>query len=228
MRVGSENGGLAELGGEEVREVSECCDIEYTSLKKPSCFSSGSMREWVLTPSLRVATFSHLNKHGGEVLVESDGKTKLCCHGEHGSSIRTWLHAESQARAEGRQPPARNSPCDCQTTVGLQNSTQTRPPPPPASVYELLASMDGDSIDVSEQGKAYCLGAHKAYLSASGMLYCAHSHRLKTRTRAARPCVWTAGACGCRLVLPRRMPHLYALRRTREVLGEVPLSGVRG
>ena len=46
--------------------------------------------KWFVTPSLRVATFSHYNKLGEDVLVETDLKTKLCRHGELSSSIRTW------------------------------------------------------------------------------------------------------------------------------------------
>ena len=52
-----------------------------------------------MTPSLRLATFSHLNKNGDEIFVDSDLQTKLCKHGETGSTIRTWLHAEARARA---------------------------------------------------------------------------------------------------------------------------------
>ena len=40
------------------------------------------MSRWQLTDSLWVATFSHLNKLGSAVFVESDGRTKLCRHGE--------------------------------------------------------------------------------------------------------------------------------------------------
>ena len=43
-------------------------------------------------------SLAHLS--GDEVLVESDGKTKLCRHGETGSSIRTWVLAEARAREE--------------------------------------------------------------------------------------------------------------------------------
>ena len=63
------------------------------------------MGKWTLTPSLRVATFSHVNKDGHEVLVESDGRTKLCRHGETAASIRSWALLEARARAKGREPP---------------------------------------------------------------------------------------------------------------------------
>ena len=75
--------------------------------------------EWRLMPTMRVAAFSHLNRDGHEIMVESDAKTKLCCHGETSSTIRNWVLAESKARAAGTPPPPRNSVCDCQQTVGL-------------------------------------------------------------------------------------------------------------
>lgn len=173
------------------------------------------MGKWRLTPSLRVATFSHYNKRGDEVLVESDGRTKLCRHGEAGSSIRTWVLAEARARAEGRPPPPRNSPCDCCQTLGLQNTIDTRPPSPPPSVYDLLATDDGEAIALPQgEGKAYRLGNYNGYLGADGGIYCRHGHRLRTRTHASRPCVLTAptGVCECRVALPRRMPHLRMAR----------------
>ena len=55
--------------------------------------------QWSVTPSLRVAAFSHRNKIGQPVLVDADLKTKLCQHGETSSTIRTWLQLEAQARA---------------------------------------------------------------------------------------------------------------------------------
>lgn len=166
--------------------------------------------EWRLTPSLRVATFDHLNRLGGEVLVETDCKTKLCVHGETSSTIRSWLLAEARARAEGREPPARDSVCDCQQTLGLQNNTRTRPPPPPESVYDLLCLSCTESIDIEGEGVAYRMGALDAYLAPSGSIFCEHGQPLRTRTHAKRPCLLKAPlkACHCQLKLPRRMPHL--------------------
>ena len=87
--------------------------------------------QWSLTPSLRVAAFSHRNKIGQPVLVDADLKTKLCKHGETSSTIRTWLQLEAQARAEGKDPPSRGtSKCDCRSTHGLQNHTDTEPVEP--------------------------------------------------------------------------------------------------
>ena len=76
--------------------------------------------KWFVTPSLRVATFSHYNKMGEDVLVETDLKTKLCRHGELSSSIRTWVQIEAKARAEGAEPFKRPSTCNCIVTHGLQ------------------------------------------------------------------------------------------------------------
>ena len=72
--------------------------------------------QWSVTPSLRVAAFSHRNKIGQPVLVDADLKTKLCKHGETSSTIRTWLQLEAQARAEGKDPPSR----------GTSNGTEAR------------------------------------------------------------------------------------------------------
>ena len=90
---------------------------------------------WRMTQSLRVATFSHLNKLGEDVLVETDLKTKLCRHGETSSTIRNWLQFEAKARAECQTPLPRISTCDCTHTLGLQNNTLTRPPAPPSYVF---------------------------------------------------------------------------------------------
>ena len=96
--------------------------------------------EWVVTPSLRVATFSHYSKMGEDVLVETDLKTKLCRHGELSSSIRTWVQIEAKARAEGAEPFKRPSACNCIVTQGLQTQTRPRLPPPPTCMYDALAS----------------------------------------------------------------------------------------
>ena len=169
-----------------------------------------AVAEWTLTPTLRVAAFSHLNQHGEEVLVETDKRTKLCRHGETSSSIRTWLLAESQAHASGKPPPPRNSVCDCKRTVGLQNnSVRTRLPPPPASVFDLLSSAaNSEMIETDDGCLAHRLGTFDAYLAASGSIYCVHGHKLCTRTHAKRPCLLKAPQCACQLALPRRMPHL--------------------
>ena len=169
------------------------------------------MTKWVLTPSLRVATFSHLNKLGEEVLVETDLQTKLCRHGETGSTIRTWLQAEARALADGKDPPARNSICDCIHGHGLQNKTSTRPSTPPASVYDVLVSGEAKPLDIGEPEPAYQLGDRDVFLAASGTLYCsAHKHPLPPLTRAVRPCVFKAeiGKCKCEIRLPKRTPKM--------------------
>ena len=98
--------------------------------------------QWSVTPSLRVAAFSHRNKIGQPVLVDADLKTKLCKHGETSSTIRTWLQLEAQARAEGKDPPSRGtSKCDCTSTHGLQNHTDTEPVEPPTCVAKMLPRM---------------------------------------------------------------------------------------
>eukprot|EP00966_Prymnesium_polylepis_P067358 1563907-Prymnesium_polylepis.2 len=102
---------------------------------------------------------------GDEVLVETDMKTKLCRHGETSSTIRNWLQAEAQARSEGKDPPARNSICDCSNVHGLGNSTCTRPPPPPTSVYDVLEASDATPLDVGESKPAYQLGDRDIFLA---------------------------------------------------------------
>ena len=169
------------------------------------------MTKWSLTPSLRVATFSHMNKFGDEVLVETDLQTKLCRHGETGSTIRTWLQAESRARADGKDPPPRNSICDCKHVHGLQNKTFTLPTTPPQSVYDVLVSAEAKPLDVGETEPAYQLGDRDVFLAASGTLFCsAHKNPLPPMTRAVRPCAFKAdrGKCKCAIMLPKRSPKL--------------------
>ena len=105
--------------------------------------------QWSVTPSLRVAAFSHRNKIGQPVLVDADLKTKLCKHGETSSTIRRWLQLEAQARAEGKDPPSRGtSKCNCTSTHGLQNRTDTGPVEPPTCVYDVLASSGAEKMTV--------------------------------------------------------------------------------
>ena len=166
--------------------------------------------QWSLTPSLRVAAFSHRNKIGQPVLVDADLKTKLCKHGETSSTIRTWLQLEAQARAEGKDPPSRGtSKCDCRSTHGLQNHTDTEPVEPPTCVYDVLASSGAEKITVpGEQEPAYRLGERDAFLSVNGEVFCgAHRNKLPPLTRALRPRAFKAerGKCGCCLILPGRV-----------------------
>ena len=165
--------------------------------------------QWNVTPSLRVAAFSHRNKIGQPVLVDVDLKTKLCKHGETSSTIRTWLQLEAQACAEGNDPPSRGtSKCDCTSTHGLQNCTDTGPVEPPSSVYDVLASSDAEKTTVAgEQAPAYRLGERDAFLSVNGDVFCgAHLNKLAPLTKALRPRAFKAehGKCGCCLTLPGR------------------------
>ena len=166
--------------------------------------------QWNLTPSLRVAAFSHRNKIGQPVLVDADLKTKLCKHGETSSTIRTWLQLEAQARAEGKDPPSRGtSKCNCTSTHGLQNRTDTEPVEPPTCVYDVLASSGAEKMTVpGEQEPAYRLGERDAFLSVNGEVFCgAHRNKLPPLTKALRPRAFKAerGMCGCCLILPGRV-----------------------
>lgn len=166
--------------------------------------------QWNLTPSLRVAAFSHRNKIGQPVLVDADLKTKLCKHGETSSTIRTWLQLEAQTHAEGRDPPSRGtSKCDCTSTHGLQNRTDTSPVAPPTCVYDVLAMSDAERITVpGTHMPAYRLGERDAFLSANGEVFCgAHRNKLPPLTKAIRPRAFKAerGKCGCCLFLPGRV-----------------------
>lgn len=166
--------------------------------------------KWVLMPSLRVATFSHLNKLGDDVLVETDLKTKLCRHGETSSTIRNWLQSEATARAEGRAVPKRPSVCDCEHTHGLQNTVATRPPTPPTSVYDVLAANEAPSMDVGEAEPALRLGERGVFLAASGSLFCSHRALLVPATKGVRPYAFKAkrATCKCTITLPRRAPRV--------------------
>ena len=164
------------------------------------------MSTWTVTPSLRVATFSHLNKFGEDVLVETDLVTKLCRHGETGSSIRTWVQLEAAARAAGKKPPPRPSECDCTNTHGLQNHTITRPPTPPACVYDVLVTNEAKELDIGGPEPALQLGDRDVFLTSSGGIYCSHKTRLAPLTSAKRPYVFKSQSrkCQCLLKLPRR------------------------
>ena len=165
--------------------------------------------KWHITPSLRVATFSHYNKLGQPVLVDADLKTKLCQHGETSSTIRTWLQLEARSRAEGKKPPSRGaSKCDCTNTHGLQNRTDTGAFQPPTCVYDVLATLGTKQISVpGETEHAYRLGDNNAFLSANGTIWCGHVNKLPPITSAQRPRAFKAerGKCGCCVLLPGRV-----------------------
>ena len=166
--------------------------------------------QWNVTPSLRVAAFSHRNKRGDPVLVDVDLKTKLCQHGETSSTIRTWLQLEARARAAGKDPPPRGtSKCDCTSTHGLQNNCDTGPVAPPICVYDVLASSDAEKMAVpGEQEPTYRLGERDAFLSINGEVFCsAHFNKLPPLTRALRPRAFKAerGKCACCITLPGRV-----------------------
>ena len=166
--------------------------------------------QWSVTHSLRVAAFSHRNKLGEPVLVDVDLKTKLCKHGETSSTIRTWLQLEAQARAAGKSSPSRGiSICDCTSTLGLQNHTDTGPVQPPACVYDVLAKSKAQQMTVQgEKDPVYRLGEHDAFLSVDGAVFCgAHFNKLPPLTRALRPRAFKAerGKCGCYVRLPGRV-----------------------
>ena len=166
--------------------------------------------QWNITQSLRVAAFSHRNKRGEPVLVDADLKTKLCQHGETSSTIRTWLQLEAQARTEGKDQPSRGtSKCDCDSTHGLQNKTDTGPVEPPTCVYDVLSLSDADKMAVpGEQEPTYRIGERDAFLSVHGDIFCgAHLNQLPPLTRAVRPRMFKAGRgkCGCSLILPGRV-----------------------
>ena len=139
--------------------------------------------QWSVTHSLRVAAFSHRNKLGEPVLVDVDLKTKLCKHGETSSTIRTWLQLEAQARAADKSPPFRGiSTCDCTSTLGLQNHTDTGPVQPPACVYDVLAKSKAQQMTVQgEKDPVYRLGERDAFLSVDGAVFCgAHFNMMAT------------------------------------------------
>ena len=172
--------------------------------------------EWRVTPSFRVAVFSHENKLGEEVLLDVDGKTKLCKHGETASTIRTWLHNEAKAAASGADPPPRNSACDCKRTIGVGSSVRTRPPTPPQSLYDLAAGAGGGGIEVGKRGIAFRVSAsYNLYVSSDGSIFCEHGKPYSRHTGAKRPRVYrSSGECKCCLELPRRSPkHCLAWGR---------------
>lgn len=184
--------------------------------------STARMAKWVLTPSLRVATFSHMNKQGEDVLVDTDLTTKLCRHGETGSTIRNWLQAEAKARAAGMPAPPRPSICDCTSVHGLKNVVVTRPPTPPASVYDVLAASGTKPVEVGEEAEpAFEIGSLGVLLTARGELFCSkHKNRMipPCAKRVARPFSFKAerDRCACSSRLPKRSWKLSLGRRVSE------------
>ena len=174
------------------------------------CALCMTVTKWKLTPTLRVATFSHRNKFGHDILVDTS-KRRICRHGENSSTIRTWLQAEERARKEGKPVPKRNSVCDCQNSHGLQNNTDTRPPPPPACLFDVLDDSESNQANVGEPEPARRLTVgdnNSAFLSANGQMFCtAHLTKLPPLTRAKHPRAFKAfpdAKCSCAFMLPHR------------------------
>ena len=172
-----------------------------------------AISKWRLTPTLRVATFSHCNRHGHEILVDTT-KARVCRHGETSSTIRTWLQAEAAAKKAGKPPPPRKSVCDCTSSQGLQNNTDTRPPPPPTCLFDVLTESEVEAADVgeSEPARLISVNQREAFLAPSGQFFCREHHtRLPPLTRAKHPRMFKAMAdakCACSFALPHRALRL--------------------
>ena len=151
---------------------------------------------WIVLSSWRVARlYGQLALEGGEsrsIFVSSEGRL-LCQHGELASSIHTWLYGEKRARANGREPAARDGACDCQSVDGLGakvcNADELLTDAP-GSLVECCKRLRTETVDTRKGGMWHVPGSNNTYVSQTEQGYfCRHGTNIRSLERGK--------GCGC-------------------------------
>lgn len=164
--------------------------------------------EIVLGPTYRLMML-HTATDETRVFVDCANGSRLCKHGELGSSIGTWVHLEQTARREGRPPPPRPSICDCESAAGLfkvKGGTPTiEASVMPKSLFEHLDAVETPSVLVGglhARQLPFTSGDQAAFLRRDGRIICRHGRfrsSLLRMKQAGKP-----SRCGC---MPKAIPH---------------------
>ena len=154
--------------------------------------------EWVPLPNGRLGLPVHVTKKR-PVYLATDGRTRLCEHGETASAI-------SQYASGSRARPA-DSTCKCTNVDGLTAGRRVATPPPDwptvPSYYEVLVARDAKQVELPGGRLARQLphaGSRcPIYMLACGNLRCAHGNSEATLRAIAKQPEGHRRACGCTL-----------------------------
>ena len=158
---------------------------------------AASPREWRPLPNGRLGLALPCKKR--KVYLATDGKTRLCEHGETASAI-------SQYAAGSRVRPV-DSLCTCKNVDGLTVGRFAKQPPnwPHApSYYDVLVARNAKEVELPGGRLARklptCDGGSAAYMLPCGNIRCAHGNSeatlrtiAKHRSGCRRPCNCTLG-----------------------------------
>lgn len=156
--------------------------------------------EWVPLPNGRLGLPLPVasKKRGGTVYLATDGKTRLCEHGESPSAI-------SQYASGSRARPA-DSSCTCQNVDGLTAGRFGKAPDdwptPPPSYFEVLEARGAEEVELPGGRRARRLppvaGVCAAVMLPCGTLRCVHGNSEATlRGMAKQPARCYRHPCDC-------------------------------
>ena len=133
--------------------------------------------EWVPLPNGRLGLPVPCKKR--RVFLATDGRTRLCEHGETASAISQY--------ANGSRTRPVDSACSCMNCDGLTAGRFQKPPPdwPNApSYYDVLVARDAEAIVLPGGREArrlpHAIGSTEVFMLPSGVLRCRHGNSEST------------------------------------------------
>ena len=156
---------------------------------------AASPAEWVPLPNGRLGLPLTCKKR--RVYLATDGRTRLCEHGETASAISQYANG-SRTRPVG-------STCSCMNCDGLTAGRFQKPPlgwPNAPSYYDVLVASDADEIELPGGRAArrlpHAVGKTEVFMLSSGALRCRHGNSESTLRKGGgssrrRPCGCTIG-----------------------------------
>jgi len=154
--------------------------------------------EWVPLPNGRLGLpLEDASSKKRRVYLATDGKTRLCEHGETASAI-------SQYAAGSRNRPS-DSRCSCKNLDGLTAGRFAKPPPDwhPPSYFDVLVARDTKEVELQGGRFARKLPhtgtSVPVYMLPCGNLRCAHGNSEATLRAIAKHPDGRRRPCGCTL-----------------------------
>ena len=145
----------------------------------------------LLPPKMLIVRPFSEGADGKRVYCTPDG-TLVCPHGECSGTISWWLAREKNARADGLPvPPRGRSVCDCQSTVGLnQTVPESARPSMPTSLFAFLEQLDTERVVVKghDARRVPKLAGDAAFLTIDGKLVCRHGASRASLIKKAQCC----------------------------------------
>ena len=154
--------------------------------------------EWVPLPNGRLGLPLDDASKKRRVYLATDGKTRLCDHGETPSAISQYA-AGSRTRPSG-------STCTCMNVDGLTMGRFAQPPcdwPPTPSYYSVLVARDAKEVELPGGRLARKLPhtgtSVPVYMLPCGNLRCAHGNSEATLRAITKHPDGRRRPCGCTL-----------------------------